>query len=71
MEMVRETPVERILTETDAPALPVIRQKRRKGPRSYPSDVSVVTTKIAQIKDMKVDDLAEVVMTNAKFIFDF
>ncbi len=71
MEMVKETPVERILTETDAPALPVIRQKRKKGPRSYPSDVSVVATKIAEIKEIELDDFANIVMNNAKFIFGF
>jgi TatD DNase family protein len=56
-EGIREAPLERILVETDCP---VIHKERE----SRPSDILITLEEIARIKDMPVDEVAEITFQN-------
>lgn len=66
LEMVQQTPIENILTETDSPAW-------IKYPDTsvefQPADVSDVSRKLAKIKEIDIDEFARVVLNNAKNLF--
>lgn len=66
-EMVRQTPIEKILTETDAPAWIKFPDT---SVEFQPADVSDVARKLAKIKEMELEELARAVLNNAKSLFN-
>jgi TatD DNase family protein len=65
-EVVKNTPLDMIMTETDCPYLT---PKPYRGRRNEPLYVSYVAEKIAEIKGIETDLVAEKVLENAKRIF--
>ncbi len=64
---VREVPVERIFLETDAPFLA---PQEKRGRENYPGFVKYVADKIAEIKQMPVEDVARITSKNAEEFFN-
>lgn len=65
-EIIKEIPLEAVLIETDAPYLAPIPFR---GKRNEPAYVVKVAEKIAEIKDMTVEDIARITTLNAKTLF--
>lgn len=65
-EAVKQTPLEKILTETDAPYLTPIPHR---GQRNEPSYVKFVIQKIAEIKNIGIDEVAGTTAQNALELF--
>jgi TatD DNase family protein len=61
--LIREVPLEAIVLETDCPYLAPVPQK---GERNEPSLVKLVAEKIAQVKDISVEEVAQQTTKNAK-----
>lgn len=61
-EAVESVPLERILIETDSPYLA---PEPKRGTRNDSRNVKYVAEKIAQIKEMKVEEIAEITYKNA------
>ena len=65
-ELIREIPVDRILSETDAPYVaPAV----YRGKRNEPAYVIEVVKKLAELKNVSVDEMASQIRKNAKRIF--
>lgn len=60
--VVKNTPIERIVVETDSPYLT---PDPHRGEMNYPHHVSKVGEKVAEIKNMSVDDVARITTENA------
>ena len=65
-ELVKHTPLERLITETDAPYLSPVPYR---GSRNEPSYVIIVGSSIAKIKDTSFDEVDKVTGANARRIF--
>lgn len=65
-EVVRHIPLERILIETDCPFLAPVPFR---GKRNEPSYVKYVAEKIAQLKGLDFNEVAQVTSRNAKAVF--
>ena len=65
--LIEESPIERIVTETDSPLLAPIPFR---GSRNEPKNVIIVVEKIAEIKGLKKEIVAEETTKNAKKIFN-
>ena len=66
-EVIAACPVERILLETDSPYLaPVPNRGKRNDSRNLP----FIAARVAQIKGMTADQVAEVTLQNGKKLFD-
>jgi TatD DNase family protein len=66
-EVVKETPLENILLETDCPYLA---PPPYRGKRNEPAYVKYVAEKIAKIKGIRLDEAAEQTTKNAKDLFN-
>lgn len=66
-DLVKNTPIDRIVTETDSPFLTPIPHR---GGRNEPSYVIIVANSIAEIKSLDVSLVAEKTVENARKIFD-
>jgi TatD DNase family protein len=66
-KLIRETPLENIVLETDCPYLTPI---PRKGERNEPLYVAYVAEKIAEIKQITEKKVAEITTQNAKKLFN-
>lgn len=66
-DLCKNTPLERIVTETDAPFLT---PEPNRGGRNEPSYVIITGTKIAEIKAISKKDLDSITTQNAKQIFN-
>lgn len=66
-EVVKNTPLERILLETDSPYLA---PAPNRGKRNEPWAVKIVAQKIAELKNLSIEDVAEQTTKNAKELFD-
>lgn len=66
-EVVKNIPLENLLLETDAPYLT---PKPHRGKKNEPSYVKYVAEKIAQIKQISTEEVAEVTTSNAKKLFN-
>ena len=66
-ELVRQTPIERIVTETDAPYLT---PEPHRGSRNTPSYVILVAQEIAKIKGISVEEVEAATTRNAKALFN-
>jgi TatD DNase family protein len=65
-ELARELPLERILIETDCPYLA---PQPRRGQRNEPAYVRWVAAKIATLREMPLERVAEVTTENARQLF--
>ncbi len=63
INVLKQMPLESIMTETDAPYLA---PQSKRGTRNDSSNISEVIEKLAEIKGMDKEELAEVVYNNAK-----
>jgi len=63
-ELVREIPIENILTETDSPYL-----APKRGDRNEPANVALVVEKLAEIKEESFDTIDKVTEKTAKNVF--
>lgn len=64
--LVKEIPLEKILVETDAPYLA---PEPQRGKRNEPAFVKYIAEKIAELKGISFDKVAEVTTENAKKLF--
>jgi hypothetical protein len=67
-DIVRALPLERLLVETDCPFLA---PHPHRGKRNEPAYVRLVAERIAELRNMSLDDLAAVTTTNARRLFKF
>lgn len=67
-EVVRTVPLDRLLIETDAPLLAPIPHR---GKQNEPAFVKYVAQKVAELKQISFDEVAETTTKNAKILFDF
>jgi TatD DNase family protein len=67
-EVVRNVPLEHLLIETDCPFLTPVPYR---GKRNEPAYVRLVAEKIAQIKQLHVDEVAQATAANTRKIFRF
>lgn len=65
-EVVAKVPLERIILETDAPYLTPVPYRGKRNESSY---IPFIAGKIAQIKGISVDEVAEVTTRNARELF--
>ncbi len=65
-KLVRMTPLDKIILETDCPFLT---PPPNRGKRNEPSFVRFVAEKVAQIKNLTADEIAEATTQNAKNLF--
>lgn len=66
-KIVQEIPLEKILIETDAPFLS---PEPYRGKRNEPSYVKFVAKKVAELKNLTLEEVAEVTTVNAKNLFN-
>lgn len=66
-ELVKLTPLERLMLETDAPFLP---PEGFRGKRNEPLYVGYLAEEIARIKEISIDEVARVTTENAKSFFN-
>ena len=64
--VIKETPLEFILTDTDSPYVAPVPHR---GKRNEPSYVSSIVKKIAEIKNLSEDEVAKAIVANAKRLF--
>lgn len=67
LEVVREVPLERLLIETDSPYLTPVPHR---GERNYPGYVRYVAEKIAEIKGISLEEVAQKTLENGKLFFN-
>ncbi|MBT3348817.1 TatD family hydrolase [bacterium] len=67
-KVVREIPLEFLVTETDAPFLPP-KNWRKKNSRNEPTALPEIVDKIAELKNQRSDDVAAQLMRNAEQLF--
>ncbi len=65
-EIVNMVPLEKMLIETDSPYLS---PEPLRGKRNDPRNVKYIAEKIAEYKEMKIEEIAQITMNNAKKIF--
>ena len=66
-EVIRQTPIDMILTDTDSPYVAPIPYR---GKRNEPVYVKEIVKKIAEIKNLKEEEVAKQIVFNAKHLFD-
>lgn len=67
-DVVRAVPIERLLVETDCPYLS---PQPFRGKRNEPAYVRFTAEKIAEIKNLSIDDIARITSRNCKTLFGF
>lgn len=67
IEVIEKLPLESILLETDCPYMTPVPYR---GKRNDPSFIGLVAEKIAEIKGLTVDELAEITFENANRVFE-
>lgn len=65
-EVVRKVPLERIVLETDAPYLTPVPFRGRRNESSY---IPIIAAKVAELKGVSVEEVAETTTNNAKTLF--
>ncbi len=69
-KVIRNVPLDRILIETDAPYLSPIRQAQGKPQRNTPLNIKYIAQKIAEIKEISFEKVADQTTKNAKELFN-
>lgn len=67
VEVVKDIPLEYLLLETDSPYLS---PEPYRGKQNIPNNIEIVAQKIAEIKDISVEEVLSVTSSNAKRIFN-
>lgn len=67
-QIIKETPLDKILVETDCPFLP---PQTKRGQRCEPQDVIEVVKVIAQMKNLSLEEVAQASFQNAQTLFHF
>jgi TatD DNase family protein len=65
-EIIKNIPIEMIMTDTDSPYVAPVPYR---GKRNEPLYVKEIVKKIAEIKDLKEEDVSKIIVENAKRIF--
>ena len=65
-ELIKNTPVDKLLSETDSPFLT---PEPFRGKRNEPSRIVYTIKKIAEIKNMNYDELLNILYKNAKQLY--
>lgn len=65
-EVIKQTSLDKILTETDCPFLP---PQQLRGQRNEPANVSEVVKVIAEVKGLSFEEVARATLNNAKILF--
>ena len=65
--MINQVPIEKLLIETDSPYLS---PEPLRGTRNQPQNVKYVANKIAQIKNIDIEEVAKITYQNTKKIFN-
>ena len=65
-ELVRRLPLERLLVETDCPFLS---PHPYRGKRNEPANVKLIAQKIAEIKDVPLEEVSQITTENACRVF--
>ena len=63
-EIVRDTPIEQLLTETDSPHLAPHREER-----NDPRIIKLIVAKIAEIKELTIEETANLIYRNYQGLF--
>jgi TatD DNase family protein len=66
--VIKETPLNMILTDTDSPYVAPVPNR---GKRNEPLYVREIVKKIAEIKDLNEEEVAKIIFSNAKKLFNF
>ncbi len=66
LKAVEKVPIERLFIETDAPFLA---PQAMRGKENYPGYVRYVAEKIAEVKDLNVEEVADITSKNAESFF--
>jgi TatD DNase family protein len=66
LETVKEVPIDRIFIETDSPFLA---PQAERGKENYPGYVKYVAQKIAEVKNLSIEEVAEATSRNAEHFF--
>jgi TatD DNase family protein len=67
IEVVKNTPIEYILPETDSPFLTPVPYR---GKKNNPTYVKYIIEKIAEIKNMNIEDTSRILLENSKRLFN-
>ena len=62
----REIPLDRLLIETDSPYLP---PHHHRGERNEPAHVAIIAGKIAELRTVDIEDIAQATSDNAAILF--
>lgn len=65
-EVVKKVPLERIVLETDAPYLTPVPYRGKRNESSY---IPIIAAKVAELKGISVEEVAETTTNNAKNLF--
>lgn len=65
-ETVQKIPLDRILLETDSPYLTPVPYRGKRNESSY---IPIIAEKIANVKSLSLDNIAEITTKNAKTLF--
>ena len=65
-ESVKKIPIERILLETDSPYLTPVPYRGKRNESSY---IPIIAKKIAELKSISIEEVAEITTLNAKQLF--
>ena len=65
-EVVTKVPLERIVLETDAPYLTPVPYRGRRNESSY---IPFIAAKVAELKGITIEEVAEVTTSNARNLF--
>ena len=65
-DVVRETPLERLLLETDAPYLSPVPHRGKRNESAY---LPLVAAKVAELKGISVEEVAEATTASARELF--
>lgn len=67
-KIIKTTPLDKILTETDCPFLP---PQNKRGQRCEPADIVEVIKVITQMKNLSYEEVAQTTFQNAQHLFHF
>ena len=65
-EVVKAMPLEKLLLETDAPYLSPVPYRGKRNESSY---IPVIAQKVAELKEISIDEVAEQTTANARELF--
>lgn len=66
LKVVKEIPLQRIFIETDSPFLA---PQAKRGRENYPGYVRFIAEKIAEVKELSIEEIAEITSKNAEKFF--